>query len=167
MLEMAKWQNGFDGQIPIYRQIASRFARSVVRGELAPGDRVPSIRDTAVALKVNANTVQRAYQEMERNLMIFSQRGTGYFVMRDDGMVGRIRAEMVREHTARFLEEMRALGFDDAGILDALKDAVEGAGSPGAARVSAEAATAPSGTAAGGGNGRGDFLGGYAEREGI
>jgi GntR family transcriptional regulator len=124
---MESWRIGFDGQSPIYRQIVSRFARSVVRGELTPGDRVPSIRDTALALKVNTNTVQRAYQEMERKRMIFSQRGTGYFVAPDSQTADRIRAEMVHESVGRFLDEMRSLGFGDAQILDALTDAVRNA----------------------------------------
>jgi GntR family transcriptional regulator len=140
---MEGWQNSFDGQSPIYRQIVSRFARSVARGELTPGDRVPSIRDAAVALKVNTNTVQRAYQEMERDQMIFSQRGTGYFVMRDDEIVNRTRAEMVRECIGRFLKEMRALGFGDAQILAALRETVGDAGTAGAAGVSADAVTGP------------------------
>jgi DNA-binding transcriptional regulator YhcF (GntR family) len=138
---MERWQNSFDGQSPIYRQIVSRFARSVARGELTPGDRVPSIRDAAVALKVNTNTVQRAYQEMERSQMIFSQRGTGYFLMRDEEIVHRIRAEMVRECTGRFLEEMRTLGFGDAQILDTLREAVGAAGTAGMGDVSADAVT--------------------------
>jgi GntR family transcriptional regulator len=149
---MEKWQNSFDGQSPIYRQIVSRFARSVARGELAPGDRVPSIRDAAVALKVNTNTVQRAYQEMERSQMIFSQRGTGYFVMRDDKIVDRIRADMVGECVGRFLEEMRGLGFEDVQILDMLREAVGDGGAAGTGSDSAGGGTESGAATARGGD---------------
>ena len=86
---------------------------------------MPSIRDVALALGVNTNTVQRAYQEMERRELIFSQRGTGYFVSGDEKMIERIELEVVRESMVKFLEEMRELGLSDARILAELKNQME------------------------------------------
>ena len=125
MLLMAQWRNDFDERYPIYQQIVNRFTRSLVRQELKPGERVPSIRDVAMALGVNTNTVQRAYQEMERRELIFSQRGTGYFVSQDEKMIERIELEVVRDSVVKFLEEMRELGLDDARILAELKNQME------------------------------------------
>ncbi len=125
MLLMAQWRNDFDERYPIYQQIVNRFTRSLVRQELLSGERVPSIRDVAMALGVNTNTVQRAYQEMERRELIFSQRGTGYFVSQDEKMIERIELEVVRESVVKFLEEMRELGLDDGRILAELKNQME------------------------------------------
>ncbi len=125
MLLMAQWRNDFDERYPIYQQIVNRFTRSLVREELKPGERVPSIRDVALALSVNTNTVQRAYQEMERRELIFSQRGTGYFVSQDEKVIERIELEVVHESVVKFLEEMRELGLDDARILTELKKEME------------------------------------------
>jgi len=125
MLPMEGWRADFDERFPIYQQIINRFSRSLVKGELHTEDRIPSIRDLAVALGVNTNTIQRAFQEMERDGLIFSQRGTGYFVMNDETLVERIKSDMVRESTIRFLEEMRALGFENKQILDELQRQLE------------------------------------------
>ena len=125
MLLMAQWRNDFDERYPIYQQIVNRFTRSLVRRELKPGERVPSIRDVAMALGVNTNTVQRAYQELERRELIFSQRGTGYFVSQEEKMIERIELEVVREAVVKFLDEMRGLGLDDARILAELKNQME------------------------------------------
>ena len=121
MQSFMQWQAAFDNRSPIYSQIVGQFARAVSRGDLAPGSRVPSIRDLSVALKVNANTVQRAYQEMERAGVIFSQRGTGFFVVEEEGIAQRIRSEMAKDTTRRYLEEMRSFGFDDAQTIAEIK----------------------------------------------
>lgn len=55
----------FNTSIPIYLQIIGEFKRQIAVGGLKPGDKIPSQRDLAGTLKVNANTVQRAYREME------------------------------------------------------------------------------------------------------
>lgn len=120
MLPTESWRRNFNERYPIYQQIVYSFCRSLVKGELNPGDRIPSIRELAIDLKVNTNTIQRAYQEMERNEMIFSQRGTGYFVMKDAQLVDKIKDDLVQQSTSIFLNEMRALGFDNHQIVDEL-----------------------------------------------
>jgi GntR family transcriptional regulator len=133
------WRMEFDGHAPIYLQIIGNFSRALVRGDVKPGERIPSIRDMAVALKVNPNTVARAYQEMERERTIYSQRGTGYFIMNEEGIVERVRDATVREAVGRFLGEMRALGYGDGAIRARLDAAMrgEGEGAAGAAGAAA------------------------------
>jgi DNA-binding transcriptional regulator YhcF (GntR family) len=128
MLPTESWKADFDERYPIYQQIVNRFSHSLVRGELTPGDRIPSIRDLAIGLKVNTNTIQRAYQEMEREELIFSQRGTGYFVMKGENIVDRVKDKMLQESMSRFLQEMRSLGFNDLEILTQLKEQIEKGG---------------------------------------
>ena len=112
----------FNERSPIYEQIITRFCRSIIKGELAPSQRVPSIREVAMGLKVNTNTVQRAYLEMERRGLIYSKRGTGYFIAEGENMVQEIKTEMVKDTVLRFLEEMRSLGFDDSQIKSELEN---------------------------------------------
>lgn len=121
MVQMENWRVSFDERYPIYLQIINQFCRSLVKEELHPGERIPSIRDMALILKVNTNTIQRAYQEMERKNLIYSQRGTGYFVMEDNKMINSVKEELVTESTSRFMEEMRALGLSDAEIIKELE----------------------------------------------
>jgi len=65
---------------PIYRQIVDQVKQAVAGGALAPGDRLPSIRELALRLAINPNTVARAYEELERLQVIDSQQGRGTFV---------------------------------------------------------------------------------------
>lgn len=126
MSTWTKWNTEFDERLPIYQQIIDRFCRSVVRGEIEQGERIPSIRDMALALKVNPNTVQRVYQELERRGMIYSRRGTGYFVTEEEDMIIGIQQEMAQDSTRRFLEEMRGLGFSDQQILAGITSNMKG-----------------------------------------
>lgn len=111
------WGVQFDDRRAIYLQIIDRFKRSMAGGELACGERIPSIRDLAGELRVNPNTASRAYQEMERAGLIYSQRGTGYFVTEDEDKIMAIMEDMAKESVERFLEEMRGMGLDDSRIL--------------------------------------------------
>ncbi len=66
--------------VPIYRQIAEEIRAAVAAGIYRPGEVLPSLRAMAVEIQVNPNTVQRAYDELEREGLIYSQRGRGLFV---------------------------------------------------------------------------------------
>jgi len=115
-----QWRLAFNDKLPIYRQVILQFSQAFVRGEIQPGDRIPSIREMSLILKVNTNTIQRVYQEMERDTMINSRRGTGYFFTEDKTMVGKTRRKLVEESMRSFAEEMRALGYADKEIVDEL-----------------------------------------------
>ena len=121
-----QWSLAFDDRSPIYRQIILQFSRAFVRGDISPGDRIPSIRELSAYLKVNTNTIQRVYQEMERDGLISSKRGTGYFFTEDTGMTEKIRRSLAQTSLQRFVDEMRALGCHDKEILDELKSYMEG-----------------------------------------
>lgn len=120
------WHAHFDERSPIYEQIVMQFCRSLIKGELKPSDRIPSIRELSMQLQVNTNTVARAYQEMERRQLIYSKRGTGYFITEGENMVQEIKTEIVKDVVTRFLEEMRSLGFKDSQIKSELDNFVGG-----------------------------------------
>ncbi|MCL2070787.1 MAG: GntR family transcriptional regulator [Oscillospiraceae bacterium] len=115
----------FDNKTPIYRQIYRLFTRLFARGIIKTGERIPSIRDMALQLKVNANTMQRVYQELERDGLIHSKRGTGYFFTEDESMVEKVSVKMAHEAVSNFLEEMYALGFKDEQILTELSKQIK------------------------------------------
>ena len=117
MLLWEQWRTTFDDRIPIYRQIILQFNQAFVRGDITPGQRIPSIREMSAHLKVNTNTIQRAYQEMEREGLISSKRGTGYFFTEDLNMTKKTRMGLAHASLQRFVEEMRALGCDDSEIV--------------------------------------------------
>ena len=121
-----QWRLAFDDRMPIYRQIILRFSQAFVRGDIQPGERIPSIREISVLLKVNTNTMQRVYQEMEREGLISSKRGTGYFFTEDKKLSEKTRHELAHDSLRRFMEEMRALGCGDSEILEELKLYIKG-----------------------------------------
>jgi GntR family transcriptional regulator len=69
-----------DNGIPIYVQLREQILAAVGRGALKPGAQLPTMRQVAVALKIDLNTVQRAYAELERDGVLAKQRGVGTFV---------------------------------------------------------------------------------------
>ena len=64
----------------IYLQIADKICDDVVGGQLEAGARIPSVREYAASLEVNANTVMRSYEYLERSGVIFNRRGIGFFI---------------------------------------------------------------------------------------
>lgn len=125
----------FDPERPIYQQIIDEFKRAVARGELKPGDRIPSQRDLALQARVNPNTVQRAYREMEWMGLVETVRGQGTFVSGEPSLLARLRAEMAEEAVRWFVGEMRALGFVPEEILDWVRRGVVAAGDPAEGRT--------------------------------
>lgn len=116
----------FDTRIPIYLQITEKIKKDVISGRLKRGDKMPSVRVLASELKVNVNTVQRVYQELEREEVIFTQRGVGSFVTEDEKIIQRIKQEMAYEVLGHFVQSMRELGYDSKKTLAALQEYMEG-----------------------------------------
>ncbi len=103
----------FNPREPIYLQIVEKFRRAIARGELRPGEKVAGVRDLAGHLLVNPNTVQRAYQELERERLFVTRRGLGTFVSDSPHLAGPLRTRLAESATDWFLAEMRALGYSE------------------------------------------------------
>jgi len=65
---------------PIYLQIVDRICALIMDGTYAPGARIPSVRDYAMSLQVNPNTVMRSYEYLSREKVVFNKRGIGFFI---------------------------------------------------------------------------------------
>jgi len=100
-----------DQHAPIYMQIIDEFKRQIARGDLRPGDRIPSQRELATMVQVNPNTVQRAYREMELMGITETLRGQGTFITSDPVRLAEIRREMAGRALVGFVREMHALGY--------------------------------------------------------
>ena len=70
----------YQSRAPIYEQIVEKFQMLIVKGVLAPGSRMPSVRSLAVELSINPNTIQKAFSVLEQEGYIFSVKGRGNFV---------------------------------------------------------------------------------------
>ena len=82
-----------DSHVPVYLQIVESLRSAIAAGVYRPGEALPSLRALATDLKVNPNTVQRAYEELDRQGLVKSHRGVGMFVARRGAQSARDRAE--------------------------------------------------------------------------
>lgn len=97
----------------IYLQIAEHFYENILLGKWNPGDRIPSVREMAVNIEVNPNTVMRTYNYLQDNGIIFNKRGIGYFVSEDGFQKTKtMRKEyFVQQELPRFFREMDLLNL--------------------------------------------------------
>lgn len=116
--------------VPIYRQIVDQIRCAVAAGQLAVGDKLPSVRAMAERLVVNPNTVAKAYNDLVRDGVIESRHGLGVFVAKRRAIY--TRAERVRRLDAAldtFLSEALVLDFNPEEIQEALQKRLETANS--------------------------------------
>ncbi|MBU3098233.1 MULTISPECIES: GntR family transcriptional regulator [Clostridium] len=111
---------GFNDKSPIYLQIMDIIKMDIVIGKLKSNDKLPSVREMATNMNVNPNTLQRSYQELERLGIVYTQRGTGTFVVESENMVDDLKREMAKEVIDSFILRMRNLGFNDNEIIRAV-----------------------------------------------
>jgi GntR family transcriptional regulator len=112
-----------DTGVPIYVQLREQIAAALGRGVLAPGARLPTMREVAVTLRIDLNTVQRAYAELERDGLITLARGRGSFVAQ--APPPRDRSAAAARETAERLAAQAAAQARAAGIaLDELAAAL-------------------------------------------
>jgi GntR family transcriptional regulator len=114
--------------VPVYRQIIDQVMGGIARGALASGDQLPTVRQLAVDLSVNPNTVVRAYRELEIRGVLETQQGTGTFISRqklkpDEAGRRRQLSQMAGEILARAGEA----GFSVQELIAELKELQNGA----------------------------------------
>lgn len=115
-----------DGSAPIYSQLVEQMKLGIVSGEWIPGQRIPAVRELAVAAGVNPNTMQRALQELERQGLMFSQRTSGRFVTEDTEMIEDAKRTLAKRHIMAFIQQMQALGYTRQEIVALLEEAEGG-----------------------------------------
>jgi len=97
----------------IYLQIVDQVRERIVQGDWSAGERIPSIREMAVEVGVNPNTVARSYQALVDRQLIANQRGRGYFVSEDAvaRAVTEMKEEFLREEVPKIVRTMWLLGI--------------------------------------------------------
>lgn len=110
---------------PIYLQIMDDIIQQIIIGNLKPGDKVMAVREMAVQLSTNPNTVQRALQELERMEILYSERGKGRFVTENQVVLEKLNYEKVTEVITDYLSKMKLLGFSKDDALDRLHCFIE------------------------------------------
>ena len=104
---------------PIYAQLERGVRAAIATGRLRPGDRLPTVRELAVELRVNANTVARVYAELERAGVIGTRRGVGSFVAATPAQARspREHERRLRAFVTRVLADADAAGFSADDVI--------------------------------------------------
>lgn len=115
---------------PIYIQIADAICERILNGEWRENERIPSIRELAVEIEVNPNTVTRAYGYLQEKEIIFNKRGIGYFVSEDAlERTRRLKREDFLEDDIPFLfRSMHVLGIELSTVEELYRNYIDAEG---------------------------------------
>ncbi|MET3504201.1 GntR family transcriptional regulator [Halalkalibacter oceani] len=116
----------FQSSQPIYTQLADRIKRQILRGELAPGDKLPSVREMGIQANVNPNTVSRTYRELEGMSIVETRRGQGTFVTEDENVLTEMREELKQREISQFVKGMQEMGYSYTEIENGLHTFLHG-----------------------------------------
>ena len=120
-------QLDFRSGIPIYTQIVEQVKQQVVSGKLKPGDQLPTVRALALELRVNFNTVARAYRLLDETGIISTQQGRGTYILDIPPLerTDKLRQQALSALTRDYLNEARRLGCDPKEIMTTIKEQIE------------------------------------------
>lgn len=105
---------------PIYEQIVERFTELILKGVLEVDSQLPSVRNLAMDLSINPNTIQRAYQELERQGFIYSIKGRGSFIANNDNLIELRKKEIIND-----IKDLVIKGIEVGIDIDDMKLAVD------------------------------------------
>ena len=110
---------------PIYLQIIRHIKQGIAAGAIGHQEEVPSRRVLSALLGVNPNTMQRAFSELEREGLVYTQRTNGRFITEDLNLIDQLKQQMALDAISGFLKIMRQLGFSGEDTLRLLKEALK------------------------------------------
>ncbi len=115
----------FNNNYPIYLQVVDDIKRKIIKNELNPGDKLPSNSELAIIYKINPNTVQRIYKQLEYENICFTRRGLGTYVSEDPDVTQNIKNEFISNLINDFIFQMNSVGFSLNEIIKTLNDIKE------------------------------------------
>ena len=117
----------FRSGIPIYVQIMDQIKHQIAGGALQPGDQLPTVRQMATDLRVNFNTIARAYRMLDEAGIISTQHGRGTYILAETSAEDStpLRRQALEELTQRYLEEAARLGFSTQEVASLFEASLE------------------------------------------
>ena len=120
---MIKFLLDYSSGVPVYRQIIDQIIFGIASGQLKLGEQLPTVRALAVELKVNLNTVSKAYKELEIKNILETQQGTGTFINKTENVVSeKEREDKLKEICMQFSSVAFSYGFNLDEVMRELKD---------------------------------------------
>jgi GntR family transcriptional regulator len=111
----------FNNRDPVYVQVIRHFKEQIATGHFEPGQEIPSRRELANQLKINPNTAQRAYKEMEEQGLIFTERNLPSRITKDEVVIKLVREELILEAVHSFIASVQSINVPLNEVLDLVK----------------------------------------------
>lgn len=113
-------------RVPIYEQIVNSFKEMTVSGVLLPDEKIPSVRELAKDMTINPNTIQKAYQELERQGIIYMKRGQGTFINPNIKAKNREeKMEILKEEIKKIIVESMYLGITKEEFINIISNSYD------------------------------------------
>ena len=112
----------FNNRDPVYVQVVRHFKEQIAIGALQAGQDIPSRRELAMMLKINPNTAQRAYKEMEEQGLIHTERNFPSQITKDERILGLVREELILEAVDSFVHSVRRINVPVEELLKIVKE---------------------------------------------
>ncbi|MDR2036835.1 MAG: GntR family transcriptional regulator [Bacteroidales bacterium] len=120
---MIKFSLDYSSGIPVYRQIIDQIRFGIASGQLKLGEQLPTVRALAVELKVNLNTVSKAYKELEIKNILETQQGTGTFINKTEHVVPeKEREDKLKEICEQFSSVAFSYGYNLDEVMQEIKN---------------------------------------------
>ncbi len=114
----------YNDKRPIYEQIIDRFQTLILNGVLEQDSQLPSVRNLAIELSINANTIQRAYSELEREGYIYSVKGRGNFVRANESLL-LVQKERLLKELKEHISKCQKAGISSDDIAQTINEFME------------------------------------------
>ena len=101
----------FDNERPIYIQLVEMIRTDIVSGKFKKGQKLPSVRELALIMKVNPNTMQKALVELENEKLVYTERTNGKYVTKDEELIEKLKKELAQEKVNNYLNSMKSIGI--------------------------------------------------------
>lgn len=111
----------FNNRDPVYVQVIRHLKEQIAKGFYEPGQEIPSRRELANQLKINPNTAQRAYKEMEEQGLIFTEGNMPSCITKDEAVLKNVREELIIEAVDLFLGSIKSIDVPLAEVLELVK----------------------------------------------
>ena len=112
----------FNKNIPIYIQIEEQIKLDIITNKYKPGEKIKSVREFALELKINPNTINRALLELEEEGLIITQRTNGKYITEDKKVIENEKNKLINKKIAEFIKEMKQLEIDKNKIIEIIKE---------------------------------------------
>ena len=116
----------FNENEPIYIQVYNHILIQIATGKYPVGEKIPSVRELSIKLKINPNTISKALKELENLNIIYAKRGIGNFVSENEDKIRSLKEDILKKITTNFIENLKKLGITLSEVKNILNKTEKG-----------------------------------------